>query len=779
MADNSDKINELVYRLEILSKKQDAFSREISNLQLEIGILKSRKDETAEVAESAPILEVPIAVEMEIIQEKTVVVHDFIPPQTFAEPVRTEPKAKSDLEKFIGENLINKIGIVITVIGVAIGTKYSIEHDLISPLTRIILGYLMGIGLLAFAIKLKKNYDNFSAVLISGAMAILYFITYAAYSMYGLIPQLAAFFLMLVFTIFTVIAAVNYNRQVIAHIGLVGAYAVPFLLSEGSGKVAILFSYMSIINIGILALSFKKYWKSLYYVSFALSWFIFFSWYVSDYTAVTHFKIALLFLILFFAIFYATIMAYKLVKQEKFQPDDILLLLINSFVFFGLGYGILSEHSTGKQFLGLFALCNAIIHFAVSTIIYRKKLADKNLFYLVSGLVLIFITIAIPIQLDGNWVTLLWAGQATLIFWIGRRKSVPMYEKLSYALMFLATFSILHDWINVYGRYYGENPETRLIPLLNINFASSVLFIAAFGFINFVGRRYPASLTSRVKFSKIMSVVIPGILIFISYGALRMEITNYWEQLDVDSRLTIIKKGVENYIWNADLLRFKTVWVLNYSLVFVAALSFINFKKFRDERLGMINLTISVFTICVFLTQGLLELGGLRSNYILQADAAYFHIDSFNIIIRYVSYICVALVLYTCYLYTKQDFMKRNLRMYFDLLLHSCIIWIASSELITWMEMANSTQSYKFGLSILWGVYALLVIALGIWKNQKHLRIAAIALFAATLLKLFFYDIAHLETIAKTIVFVSLGLLLLIISFLYNKYKHLISDDKA
>jgi len=100
-----------------------------------------------------------------------------------------------------------------------------------------------------------------------------------------------------------------------------------------------------------------------------------------------------------------------------------------------------------------------------------------------------------------------------------------------------------------------------------------------------------------------------------------------------------------------------------------------------------------------------------------------------------------------------------------------------SSELINWMDIAESTQSYKLGLSILWGGYSLLLIALGIWKKKKHLRIGAIALFGATLIKLFLYDISHLDTIDKTIAFVSLGVLLLIISFLYNKYKHIISRE--
>jgi len=68
---------------------------------------------------------------------------------------------------------------------------------------------------------------------------------------------------------------------------------------------------------------------------------------------------------------------------------------------------------------------------------------------------------------------------------------------------------------------------------------------------------------------------------------------------------------------------------------------------------------------------------------------------------------------------------------------------------------------------------------LGIWKRKQYLRIAAMALFGITLIKLFFYDIAHLDTLAKTIVFISLGSLLLIISFLYNKFTKSIGDDST
>ena len=113
----------------------------------------------------------------------------------------------------------------------------------------------------------------------------------------------------------------------------------------------------------------------------------------------------------------------------------------------------------------------------------------------------------------------------------------------------------------------------------------------------------------------------------------------------------------------------------------------------------------------------------------------------------------------------------------FDLVLATTTVWVLTSELLQWLDLAGVSDSYKLWVSILWGVYALALIGLGIWKKKRHLRIAAIALFSLTLVKLFVYDIAHLNTLSKTLVFVSLGVILLIVSFLYNRYKQSISGE--
>jgi uncharacterized membrane protein len=116
--------------------------------------------------------------------------------------------------------------------------------------------------------------------------------------------------------------------------------------------------------------------------------------------------------------------------------------------------------------------------------------------------------------------------------------------------------------------------------------------------------------------------------------------------------------------------------------------------------------------------------------------------------------------------------------MFFDLILHVFIFAILSYQLkYYFFEFTRNSESGNLSLSILWGIYALALIVLGIAKRKKHLRIMAITLFSITLIKLFLIDMARFDTIGKTIVFVSLGILLLIISFLYNKYKAYLLDE--
>ena len=106
-----------------------------------------------------------------------------------------------------------------------------------------------------------------------------------------------------------------------------------------------------------------------------------------------------------------------------------------------------------------------------------------------------------------------------------------------------------------------------------------------------------------------------------------------------------------------------------------------------------------------------------------------------------------------------------------DIWLQLILLVVLSSELLNIMTLNGHEGNYRFGLSILWGVFGLSQVIAGFQFNKAHWRMGGLVLFGVTLVKLFAYDILVLGTGAKTIAFISLGVLLLAASFLYSKFK--------
>lgn len=792
MSDYIEKIAQLQQRLEKMVEYQSYFDREINQIRSELKFLSAELIKQNKPQQSAIIEKPPVTFpKSQSVATETIPLQNYHskPNQDTSNPQTESAKTNNpinqiteskNLEKFIGENLISKIGIVILIIGVAIGAKYAIDNNWISPMMRIVFGYLVGLGLVGFAVKLKEKYLNFSAVLLSGGMATMYFITYFAYSYYNLISQISAFSVMLIFTIFTVLAAILYNRQVIAQIGLVGAYAVPFLLSENSGRVDILFTYIAIINVGILALSAKKYWKSLFYSSFIFTWISFVAWYAAKYNSTQEFTLALTFLGVHFLIFYATFLVYKLLRHETLDVENVFFILSNSFIFYAFGYAILEGKSGWENTLGLFTIFNAFIHFGIGFLIKQFRLGDKTVFYLTVILVLTFFSIAFPIQTQGEWTVLFWTAEAVALFAIGRIKQISLFENYSYPVMALASFALLGDWADLSSK--GYSVETIVYPIFNQHFVVGMFFVLGFGLINIINRNKNYNPILPSEFAQLIKFGLAGIFIFALYNVFRIEIGNYFNTLATQTAVQITSQN--NYIYNfknPSLSSFNIIWQLNYTILFLTILAWVNIKRIQSAVLGYANIALNALTTVFFLVFGLYILSDLREIF-YASKIEYFQPTLSNLLIRYYTIPLILFLFWTSYKYIKQEFINRLipfqlLSILFDLGFYFSIWIILSSELLHWLDILGVQDSYKLGLSILWGIYALSLIILGIFYRKSHLRIGAIVLFSLTLIKLFLYDLSELGTISKTVVFVSLGILLLIISFLYNKYKNLIFEE--
>jgi len=95
------------------------------------------------------------------------------------------------------------------------------------------------------------------------------------------------------------------------------------------------------------------------------------------------------------------------------------------------------------------------------------------------------------------------------------------------------------------------------------------------------------------------------------------------------------------------------------------------------------------------------------------------------------------------------------------------LLWALSLELYD--TFAGSDLERQLSLSLLWTLYAAALIALGVVQGSAALRWQALALFGLVVGKVFLYDLSFLEKIYRIVSFVVLGVVLLVVSFLYQR----------
>jgi uncharacterized membrane protein len=105
---------------------------------------------------------------------------------------------------------------------------------------------------------------------------------------------------------------------------------------------------------------------------------------------------------------------------------------------------------------------------------------------------------------------------------------------------------------------------------------------------------------------------------------------------------------------------------------------------------------------------------------------------------------------------------------------HDFFRYRQATHLLDW---SASLYAYQLSLSILWALYASLLIGVGIYQKLRGARVVGILLLGATIAKVFLVDLSSLQTFYRIISFIVLGVLLLAVSYSYNRFKHFIFGD--
>ena len=214
-------------------------------------------------------------------------------PKVIEEPIRIEPEpiftpavespqpppVERGLESRLGLTVVNRVGVLTLVLGVAFFFKWAVDNNWIGPGLRVILGMLAGFAALALADFLWHKAQQIFAQGITGTgIAILYLSIYAAFNYYHLIPQWLAMALMIFVTALAGALSLRYNSLAIAAMAMIGGYLTPLLLSTGEDHPWFLFSYVLLLNIASAELAIKRKWAPLEAISFGATVLIYTAW---------------------------------------------------------------------------------------------------------------------------------------------------------------------------------------------------------------------------------------------------------------------------------------------------------------------------------------------------------------------------------------------------------------------------------------------------------------------------------------------------------------------
>ena len=380
---------------------------------------------------------------------------------------------RGDLEARIGGNWFNRIGIIAIFLGVTFFLKYAVDNQWIGPVGRVLIGAAVGLGFLILGERLRKRYPSYAYGLTGGGVAVLYAATwFASGKRYDLLSATVAFALMAVVTATASLLAARYNALPIAVLGLIGGFLTPILLSTGVDNEPGLFTYIALLDLGVLALAYSKQWRSLNYMAFISTVLMFAAWMVEWYSA-DKLGTTIFFLTVLFAIFALLAVLYNVVNRRATGWLDLAMVFSNALLYFGTSYELLDDNHHG--ILGLFALLVSVFYMGLGYFTYDRDREDSLLVFTFLGLGFLFAVLAVPIQFDQHWVTMGWAIEGAVMSWVGLRAN----DRTSrYAALVVFGVAVAH-WFQVDMQEFAYHANESFLPLLNRRALSCAVLVGA------------------------------------------------------------------------------------------------------------------------------------------------------------------------------------------------------------------------------------------------------------------------------------------------------------
>ena len=387
--------------------------------------------------------------------------------QPAPQPVAAQRIDTLQLESLIGRRLVGWAAVALILFAAAFFLKYAFDNRWIGELGRVSIGVTFGVSLTLLGYRYhQRGWRVFSQILTAGGIVLLYLSAYAAFGYYHLVTQKAAFIYLVILVSEAAALSLLYEAPAIAIMALIGGFLSPILLHSNRDQYKSLFGYIFALDVGALAL--LKHWPGLSALAFAGTHLLFWLWYGEQYhpqklTAVMIFQAAV------FLVFLAAYVVRQIVRQANATIEDLLLLLLNPFVFFATSYHLLNP--SYHDWMGVFAIAMAVVYAGSTKLLLDRSTAKRGESLILIGIAITFITLAIPIQLKGNWITMAWAVEALVVLWTGIETKSTRLHVLAWVLFALALAKVI---------VWDMKWRPAFTPVLNSYFLSSLFVIICF-----------------------------------------------------------------------------------------------------------------------------------------------------------------------------------------------------------------------------------------------------------------------------------------------------------
>jgi uncharacterized membrane protein len=424
------------------------------------------------MAESAPIKRGP----EEAAETPSVSVR---PPKSPPKPPQPSRLAErmSDWEQSLPGNWLSRIGILALFIGLGFLAKLAYDRGWVNDVAQLFVGLACGGLLLLAGHHWRKMYRAWAQALTGGGIAVLYLSIFASYALNDLMPFWATFLMMFLVTILAVGIALRRDSMSIAIIGIVGAFLVPITLGaldqsgggtgSGSSNTGILVAYVLTLDIAVVWLASLRNWRWFTLLGFGGSLAVFGLWYgTSDPDGLLGPAQGMLTGI--FICFAAATTLFHGLWRRRPQLTDLALMTLNAAVYFGVSHYLLWEEY--RDWLGGLGFLLAGFYGLLGYIVIWRSKENRLLSAFAFGIAIVFLTVAIPVQLERSWMTAAWAAEGAVLIWIAVRYGTPRWQMWG-----LGAFALVLVRLFAFDEFVGGADFTPIMNDMFWAFAPSIL----------------------------------------------------------------------------------------------------------------------------------------------------------------------------------------------------------------------------------------------------------------------------------------------------------------